>query len=128
MDPPDGVSAGPKGDNIREWVCTIIGPEESPYAGGIFFIDIHFPDDYPFKPPNVKFRTRTYRLLQLPVCNQQLTTPLGIYHCNINSKGEICLDILKSRWSPVLTISKVETNIIVSWKLFLTPVLSLGAA
>ncbi|EIE87095.1 hypothetical protein RO3G_11806 [Rhizopus delemar RA 99-880] len=85
-------SAGPKGDNLYEWVSTIAGPADSPYAGGIFFLDVHFPQDYPFKPPKVVFRTR-------------------IYHCNINSQGAICLDILKDNWSPALTISKVLLSI-----------------
>ncbi|KAL9548856.1 Ubiquitin-conjugating enzyme E2 2 [Mucor atramentarius] len=92
LDPPSNCSAGPKGDNLFEWVSTIAGPADSPYAGGIFFLDVHFPQEYPFKPPKVVFRTR-------------------IYHCNINSQGAICLDILKDNWSPALTISKVLLSI-----------------
>ncbi|XJO74728.1 hypothetical protein BDV3_005506 [Batrachochytrium dendrobatidis] len=92
LDPPCNLSAGPKGDNLYEWVSTIMGPAGSPYAGGVFFLDIFFPPDYPFKPPKVVYRTR-------------------IYHCNINSQGQICLDILKDNWSPALTISKVLLSI-----------------
>ncbi|KAI8912304.1 ubiquitin-conjugating enzyme E2 E2-like protein [Powellomyces hirtus] len=92
LDPPCNCSAGPKGDNLYEWVSTILGPAGSPYAGGVFFLDIHFPQEYPFKPPKVVYRTR-------------------IYHCNINSNGAICLDILKDNWSPALTISKVLLSI-----------------
>merc|ERR1711998_127099 len=68
------------------------GPKDSPYANGIFFLDITFPTDYPFKPPKVRFTTK-------------------IHHCNVNSNGSICLDILSSQWSPALTISKVLLSI-----------------
>eukprot|EP01036_Dinobryon_divergens_P029982 gene29982-39160_t len=91
-DPPANCSAGPIGDDLFHWQATIMGPDECPYTGGVFFLDIHFPADYPFKPPKVSFVTK-------------------IYHCNINSNGGICLDILKEQWSPALTISKVLLSI-----------------
>ncbi|KAK8560896.1 hypothetical protein V6N13_026331 [Hibiscus sabdariffa] len=69
-----------------------MGPPDSPYAGGVFLVSIHFPPDYPFKPPKVSFRTK-------------------VFHPNINSNGSICLDILKEQWSPALTISKVLLSI-----------------
>jgi len=92
-DPPTSCSAGPTDDNsIFAWTSTIMGPKDSPYEGGIFFLDINFPTDYPFKPPKVRFTTK-------------------IYHCNVNNNGSICLDILSSQWSPALTISKVLLSI-----------------
>lgn len=91
-DPPSSCSAGPIGDDLFHWQATIMGPGDSPYSGGVFFLAIHFPTDYPFKPPKVNFTTR-------------------IYHPNINSNGSICLDILRDQWSPALTISKVLLSI-----------------
>jgi ubiquitin-conjugating enzyme E2 D/E len=87
-DPLVVCTAGPVGDNLFKWQATIAGPEASPYEGGVFFVSILFPPDYPFRPPQLKFLTK-------------------IYHCNIGGEGDICLDILKDQWSPALTISKV---------------------
>ena len=91
-DPPANCSAGPVDGDLYHWQATIVGPADSPYQGGLFFLNIHFPVDYPFKSPKVTFITK-------------------IYHPNINSNGGICLDILKDQWSPALTISKVLLSI-----------------
>ena len=91
-DPPSNCSAGPKGDDLFRWEGVILGPSDSPYAGGVFKLEILFPVDYPFKPPKLQFITK-------------------IYHPNINPTGLICLDILKQQWSPALTISKVLLSV-----------------
>ncbi|KAJ6476088.1 ubiquitin-conjugating enzyme/RWD-like protein [Mycena sanguinolenta] len=62
------------------------GPEDTPYQGGLFEVDIVIPDSYPFAPVKMKFITK-------------------VYHPNVSSaSGAICLDILKDAWSPVLTL------------------------
>ncbi|GER44303.1 ubiquitin-conjugating enzyme [Striga asiatica] len=91
-DPPTSCSAGPVAEDMFHWQATIMGPADSPYSGGVFLATIHFPPDYPFKPPKVAFKTK-------------------VFHPNINSNGSICLDILKEQWSPALTISKVLLSI-----------------
>lgn len=90
--PPCNCSAGMIDDDLFHWRATILGPQDSPYYGGIFTLDIHFPTNYPFKPPKCNFLTK-------------------IYHPNINASGSICVDILKNNWSPALTISKVLLSI-----------------
>jgi len=91
-DPPADCSAGPEGSDMFTWKACIFGPKDSPYEGGVFYLTIQFPVEYPFRPPLIHFNTR-------------------IYHPNINATGSICLDILKGEWSPALTISKVLLSI-----------------
>ena len=73
-------------NDYRHWKGRIKGPIDTVYQGGVFDVDIIIPDDYPFKPPKMKFDTK-------------------IWHPNISSvTGAICLDILKNEWTPALTI------------------------
>jgi ubiquitin-conjugating enzyme E2 D/E len=79
-------------NNITKWHATIMGPDDTPYAGGKFKLTIDFPSTYPIDPPKVYFVTK-------------------MFHCNIGSGGSICLDILQHNWSPALSISKVLISI-----------------
>ena len=90
--PIPNCSAKLDGKDITSWDATIIGPSDTPYENGIFKLKIKFTSEYPFKPPQIKFITK-------------------IYHCNINSNGNICLDILNKNWSPALSIGKVLISI-----------------
>ena len=85
--PPPLCYAEPEdsSQSMNHWIGHVDGPEGTPYAGGRFRLTIDFPSDYPFKPPSVRFIT-------------------PVYHPNISATGEICLDLLHSKWSPALTI------------------------
>jgi len=73
-------------DNYTKWTASFHGPADTPYEGGVFYVGIEIPSQYPFNPPKMKFLNK-------------------VWHPNISSQtGAICLDILKNEWSPALTI------------------------
>ncbi|BBM96742.1 ubiquitin-conjugating enzyme E2 T [Marchantia polymorpha subsp. ruderalis] len=95
-DPPPGVCAWPCNDSLSHLEAQIQGPDGTVYAGGLFKLEIHVPDRYPFEPPSVRFKT-------------------PIYHPNIDTGGRICLDILnmppKGAWKPSLNMPTILASI-----------------
>ena len=78
-------------DNKKWWAC-IIGPEGTPYHGFELTLNIQLPENYPFSAPKVDFTN-------------------NIWHPNVGSSGNICLDILKDQWTPALKLLAVLFSI-----------------
>jgi ubiquitin-conjugating enzyme E2 A len=91
-DPPQGISGAPMDNNIMKWQAVIFGPEDSPWEGGTFKLTLDFTEEYPNKPPTVKFLSQ-------------------MHHPNVYNDGSICLDILQNQWSPIYDISAILTSI-----------------
>lgn len=84
----DSIFAGPDENDIQKWEAVILGPESSPWEGGIFKLNLTFTNEYPSKPPTVLFISK-------------------IFHPNVYNDGRICLDILDKNWSPVYDILSI---------------------
>eukprot|EP00899_Mesostigma_viride_P012235 jgi/Mesvir1/21011/Mv08066-RA.1 len=91
-DPPAGISAAPQDTNIMVWDAVIFGPDDTPWDGGTFRLQMDFTEDYPNKAPIVKFISK-------------------MFHPNIYNDGGICLDILQNQWSPIYDVSAILTSI-----------------
>lgn len=72
--------------------AVIIGPADTPFEDGTFRLVMHFEEQYPNKPPAVKFISQ-------------------MFHPNVYATGELCLDILQNRWSPTYDVAAVLTSI-----------------
>lgn len=82
------VKLEPIDDNLLEWQSLIETSSDSPYHSRKFMLDIEVQSEYPSKPPKIKFQ------------------PKSMPHPNVNyTTGEICLDILGDRWSPVYNLT-----------------------
>ncbi|CAL5080287.1 unnamed protein product [Urochloa decumbens] len=66
----------------------IIRPDEGYYMGGTFVFTFQVSASYPHEPPKVKCKTK-------------------VYHPNIDLEGNVCLNILREDWKPVLNINTV---------------------
>ncbi|XP_077518165.1 ubiquitin conjugating enzyme 6 isoform X1 [Amblyomma americanum] len=97
-DPPAGVSGAPTDNNIMIWNAVIFGilsfasPHDTPFEDGTFKLTLEFTEEYPNKPPTVRFVSK-------------------MFHPNVYADGSICLDILQNRWSPTYDVSAILTSI-----------------
>ncbi|KIW16721.1 hypothetical protein PV08_03910 [Exophiala spinifera] len=92
-DSASNIFAETVGDSITDLRGSFKGPSGTPYEGGNYEVSIKIPNEYPFKPPVMKFITK-------------------IWHPNISSQtGAICLDTLSTGWSPVLTIKSAMISL-----------------
>ncbi|KAL1115142.1 hypothetical protein AAG570_007173 [Ranatra chinensis] len=87
-----GVSAFPDGENLFRWIATIEGPPGTVYEGHVFRLGLEFPHSYPYCAPLVRF-----------------TTPC--FHPNVDTAGNICLDILKEKWSALYDVRTILLSI-----------------
>jgi len=91
LQPADGVhikpTLFPPNENTARHSLNafIVGPEGSPYEGGLFKLFIELPNDYPFRPSRINYLTK-------------------VYHPNINCNGSMSLRFLYDEWSPALTM------------------------
>jgi ubiquitin-conjugating enzyme E2 C len=86
------ISAFPDGDNLFKWIGTIKGVAGTPYENLTFKLTLEFPANYPFAAPTVRFET-------------------PCYHPNVDQYGNICLDILKDKWSAVYNVRTILLSI-----------------
>lgn len=87
-----GVSAFPDGENLFKWIGTITGPRDTVYAGLTYKLTLEFPHSYPYSAPIVRFAT-------------------PCFHPNVDAIGNICLDILKDKWSALYDVRTILLSI-----------------
>merc|ERR1711935_145508 len=87
-----GISAFPDGDKLFEWIATVNGPADSVYDGLKYKLRLEFPAGYPYQSPTVKFTTQCF-------------------HPNVDTHGNICLDILKEKWSALYEVRTILLSI-----------------
>ncbi|TCD67103.1 NEDD8-conjugating protein ubc12 [Steccherinum ochraceum] len=69
-----------------------ITPDEGMYKGGAFSFSFNIGPNYPHEPPKVKCIPK-------------------IYHPNVDLEGNVCLNILREDWKPVLNLNSVMVGL-----------------
>jgi len=84
----DGITVTFDYENIFNWTCYLLGPENSPYEGLTYELNIEFSDNYPFHHPEIYFIT-------------------PVFHPNIFTTGYFTI----TKWSPVIRVKHVLLSI-----------------
>jgi len=90
--PNEGIRLNIDESDTRNWRGEIDGPEGTAYHNFVLRLKIRLSDNYPFTPPTVTFEH-------------------PVYHPNVGSGGNICLDILNSQWSPTYNLFKTMLSV-----------------
>lgn len=91
--PPPNLSVK-VGSNIRIWIVTMLGANNTIYEGEVFKLRIQFPKDYPTVPPSVYFLQPTPQ------------------HEHVYTNGDICLSLLGKDWRPTMTAQSIAVSIL----------------
>ncbi|KYQ88739.1 ubiquitin-conjugating enzyme E2 [Tieghemostelium lacteum] len=105
-EPIEGVAFEIVDENLFEWRAYVEGPPETDYEGGVFQIQMKFPNDYPMSPPTLTFLSE-------------------FWHPNVYMDGKVCISILhppgedetsgelpEERWLPTQTVSTIILSVI----------------
>jgi ubiquitin-conjugating enzyme E2 A len=88
----EGITAEPSPENMLLWTAVIQGPQETPWEGGVFTVELTFPQSYPIEPPSARFKTQ-------------------VFHPNVYADGRVCVDVLQNKWSPVSDVLSVLVSL-----------------
>lgn len=104
--PPEGIKVQLNEADVTDIQSIIEGPSGTPYAGGSFRVKLVLAKDFPSSPPKAYFLTK-------------------IFHPNVASNGEICVNTLKKDWKSDLGIKHVLLVRIFFINVFITIFLNL---
>ena len=87
-DPHPNLHIYPCEDQLDFWRILLVGPQGTPYEGGVYLLYAKFPVNYPQNPPEIRFVT-------------------SIYHCNVNGHGKICHSVLDRNYISDMSIRQI---------------------